>query len=72
MTWKEVSLILGFLVFWFALNRWILPFFGISTCMSGACGLPSTPPAVQGTQQSEQPPELESETWDVQRQSPDR
>jgi len=30
----------GFLVFWIVLNRWLLPYFGIQTCMSGACSLP--------------------------------
>lgn len=73
MTWKEASLILGFLVFWFVLNRWVLPLFGISTCMSGACGLPRTPPAAHGThQQSEQPLELQSDTPGLDRQPPDR
>jgi hypothetical protein len=27
----EILLILGFLVFWFALQMWILPRFGVST-----------------------------------------
>lgn len=31
-----VSLIVG----WTVLNIWILPLFGIQTCMSGACGVP--------------------------------
>ena len=30
------SLIAG----WFALNIWILPLFGIRTCLSGACRVP--------------------------------
>lgn len=29
-----------FLAGWFALQMWILPRFGISTCMSGACRVP--------------------------------
>lgn len=37
MTYSELGLFLGVLVFWFALNRWILPSFGIQTCMSGGC-----------------------------------
>ncbi len=72
MTWKEASLILGFLVFWFVLNRWVLPLFGISTCMSGSCGLPSTPPAHHHTQQLEQPYEDETKTTLPGDQSPSR
>ena len=34
---NELSLIFGTLVLWIVLNRWILPWFGISTCMSGNC-----------------------------------
>jgi len=34
---KEFSIMLGVLLLWIALNRWILPWFGIQTCMSGAC-----------------------------------
>ena len=28
---KEVFLVVGFLVFWIALNRWVLPRFGVQT-----------------------------------------
>ncbi len=31
----------GFLVFWMVLNRWLLPQFGIRTCMSGVCSQPA-------------------------------
>lgn len=34
---KDFLLVAGFLVFWITLNRWILPWFGIQTCMSGGC-----------------------------------
>lgn len=34
---KDVLPVIGFLVLWIALNRWILPWFGVQTCMSGAC-----------------------------------
>lgn len=30
-------IVIGFVVFWIVLNRWVLPRFGIETCMSGAC-----------------------------------
>ena len=34
---KEFSIMFGVLVLWIVLNRWILPWFGIHTCMSGGC-----------------------------------
>lgn len=34
---KEFSIVLGVLLVWIALNRWVLPWFGVQTCMSGAC-----------------------------------
>lgn len=40
MTWQQIALIAAFLVFWFVLNRWLLPALGIPTCMSGQCGAP--------------------------------
>jgi len=49
MDWKSVALLIGFLVFWFALNRWILPRFGVPTCMSGACGVDRRPTVAEGT-----------------------
>lgn len=44
---KELSLLLAVLVLWIVLNRWVLPWFGIHTCMSGGCatgGCPSCGP----------------------------
>lgn len=35
---KDLLLMLGILVIWIGLNRWVLPWFGIPTCMSGGCG----------------------------------
>jgi hypothetical protein len=32
-----------FLATWIALNRWILPWLGVPTCMSGACAVDSRP-----------------------------
>jgi hypothetical protein len=40
---KEISLLLGTLLLWIALNRWVLPWFGIQTCMSGACATSCCP-----------------------------
>lgn len=34
---KDFAIIFGVLVLWIVLNAWILPWFGISTCMSGGC-----------------------------------
>jgi hypothetical protein len=42
---KDFLLLTGLLIFWVTLNRWILPWFGIPTCMSGGC-CPN--PAVRG------------------------
>lgn len=36
----DILKIIGFIVFWFVLNRWILPRLGVPTCLSGGCGLP--------------------------------
>ena len=33
----EMFIVIGFVVFWIALQAWILPWCGIPTCMSGAC-----------------------------------
>ena len=35
----EILFALGFVVVWVALQAWILPYFGVSTCLSGACRL---------------------------------
>jgi hypothetical protein len=34
---KETLIILGVFTFWIVLNRWVLPWFGTATCMSGGC-----------------------------------
>ena len=40
---KDALIVIGFVVFWIVLNRWVLPRFGVQTCMSGACQrVPST------------------------------
>jgi len=40
---KEFALLLGVLVLWIGLNRWVLPWFGIRTCMSGGCATSCCP-----------------------------
>jgi len=34
---KEILVLGGFMVIWITLNMWVLPWFGIQTCMSGSC-----------------------------------
>jgi hypothetical protein len=35
---KDILFLLGVIVVWFGLSRWVLPWFGIPTCcMSGNC-----------------------------------
>jgi hypothetical protein len=34
---NEFSYLIVFLALWIVLNRWVLPWFGIRTCMSGGC-----------------------------------
>jgi hypothetical protein len=38
MSWTELGLPFGIFLLWFVLARWVLPWFGVPTCMSGACG----------------------------------
>jgi len=46
MTCKELLLVAGAMVLWFALNRWVLPWFGLPTCMSCGCGTTCSPSTV--------------------------
>lgn len=39
MAWKELGILVGVLVVWFSLMRFVLPAMGVPTCMSGACGV---------------------------------
>ncbi len=34
---KEFLIFLGVMMLWIVLNRWVLPWFGVPTCMSGGC-----------------------------------
>ena len=36
----DVLMFAGVVAGWIVLNLWVLPFFGIRTCMSGACRAP--------------------------------
>ena len=37
MAWRELGILLGVLIVWFSLMRFVLPAMGVPTCMSGAC-----------------------------------
>jgi hypothetical protein len=41
MDTQTVFLLVGIVTAWFALNRWILPWLGVPTCMSGGCSADS-------------------------------
>ena len=47
MPLKEFLFFAAFLAAWIVLNRWVLPWFGISTCMSGACAVDARRTAVE-------------------------
>jgi hypothetical protein len=34
---RDFALLAGIIVLWIVLNRWVLPWFGVDTCMSGGC-----------------------------------
>jgi hypothetical protein len=36
---KDFAILFGVAVLWIALNRWVLPWFGVQTCMSGGCSV---------------------------------
>ncbi len=51
MNGKEILLFLVIFASWFALNRWVLPWMGIPTCMSGSCSTGCTlPPTYADTE----------------------
>lgn len=59
---NEFLLLLGVLMLWIGLNRWVLPWFGIRTCMSGGCATSCCPshdvePSKQGDKDALEPTE---------------
>lgn len=56
---KDLGIFAAVLVAWIVLNRWVLPWLGVPTCMSGNCGTGSTccptdvPPAVQQSEKAD-------------------
>ena len=41
---NDVLWIFGILAVWFGMVRWVLPWLGIPTCMSGSCRIPQSIP----------------------------
>jgi hypothetical protein len=39
MDTQTAFLLVGIVVAWIVLNRWILPWLGVPTCMSGGCSV---------------------------------
>jgi len=52
---KELGLVLGVLLAWFVLSRWVLPWLGVPTCMSGACAVDSRPTATEEVSDGSKP-----------------
>jgi len=42
---RDLGIFAAVLVAWIVLNRWVLPWLGVPTCMSGNCGTGSCAPA---------------------------
>ncbi len=40
---RETLFVLAFLAAWVVLNRWVLPWLGVPTCMSGGCAASTCP-----------------------------
>lgn len=62
MNGKEILLFFVIFASWFALNRWVLPWLGVPTCMSGSCSTGCSVPASfrepgPGTSDSDNVPE---------------
>jgi hypothetical protein len=53
---KDFLIVAAVLVTWIVLNGWILPWFGIQTCMSGACSRVPSGQATPGATPEEAEP----------------
>ena len=47
MDTQTVFLLVGIVATWIVLNRWILPWLGVPTCMSGGCSADTHPEQCQ-------------------------
>ncbi len=63
MDGKSLSMLFMLVVAWFVLNRWVLPFFGVNTCMScsTSCQPPSRPTVIYSADRSETPAESDED-----------
>jgi len=53
MNYRDIALVVAFLAAWIVLNRWVLPWFGVPTCMSGGCASGSCPAVQEEVQAKE-------------------
>jgi hypothetical protein len=73
MSFKEIGLVLLFLAAWIVLNRWVLPWFGVPTCMSGRCQIDRRPPVTEAASEPTRgqdalrdgTPEPDDPNWDA-------
>lgn len=54
---KDILIFAAVLAGWIVLNMWVLPFFGIRTCMSGGCRVTDMRPTEMQGQDSQVTPE---------------
>ncbi len=59
---KDILIFVGILAGWIALNMWVLPYFGIRTCMSGGCRVPELKQGVPPDTGDKAVPDLLSQT----------
>jgi len=52
MGWTDGVIFLGVFAAWFVLTRWVFPWLGIPTCMSGGCSLSSRAGATDESSES--------------------
>jgi hypothetical protein len=71
MSFKEIGLVLLFLAAWIVLNRWVLPWFGVPTCMSGSCQIDRRPEVRQAASEATPDPESPREDGTPEPDAPD-
>lgn len=59
---KDILIFVGIFAGWIALNMWVLPHFGIRTCMSGGCRVPEVKPGAPPDTGDKAVPDLKSPT----------
>jgi len=53
---RDLLLVLGLVAAWVVLSRWVLPWLGVPTCMSGCCQTPYCVPETEDGGASRQEP----------------